>query len=298
MTTASDSAAHSPGAVQVLGGARQHCGGDGAAEVVRPLGMNKDSVSRGGRLARGRCGARRADVGPSRCSAARQRRDVPPAPPPLAGGRVRDAGGRVRDAGQGTALRGALRLLGCPVLPTPGPRAADEPGATGLRLGPNQTDGPCPRRPGAARSGEIHAQFFGPLWGLLLEETEGCSFRSTQPGSLGQQERGPSGEGGRPQAPPTTPARSPEDRVLVPPAPPTQGYAFKPPPRPDFGTSGRTIKLQANFFEMDIPKIDIYHYELDIKPEKCPRRVNRYCPRPWSQRSSGPAPERPGAVCF
>ncbi|ELK38122.1 Protein argonaute-2 [Myotis davidii] len=66
--------------------------------------------------------------------------------------------------------------------------------------------------------------------------------------------------------------------VLAPPAPPPppiQGYAFKPPPRPDFGTSGRTIKLQANFFEMDIPKIDIYHYELDIKPEKCPRRVNR-----------------------
>lgn len=66
--------------------------------------------------------------------------------------------------------------------------------------------------------------------------------------------------------------------MLAPPAPPPiQGYAFKPPPRPDFGTSGRTIKLQANFFEMDIPKIDIYHYELDIKPEKCPRRVNRYC---------------------
>lgn len=62
----------------------------------------------------------------------------------------------------------------------------------------------------------------------------------------------------------------------APPPPPIQGYAFKPPPRPDFGTSGRTIKLQANFFEMDIPKIDIYHYELDIKPEKCPRRVNRY----------------------
>ncbi|XP_023380742.1 protein argonaute-2 [Pteropus vampyrus] len=61
----------------------------------------------------------------------------------------------------------------------------------------------------------------------------------------------------------------------APPPPPIQGYAFKPPPRPDFGTSGRTIKLQANFFEMDIPKIDIYHYELDIKPEKCPRRVNR-----------------------
>ncbi|XP_069477786.1 protein argonaute-2 isoform X3 [Ambystoma mexicanum] len=60
-----------------------------------------------------------------------------------------------------------------------------------------------------------------------------------------------------------------------PPPPPIQGYTFKPPPRPDFGTSGRTIKLQANFFEMEIPKIDIYHYEIDIKPEKCPRRVNR-----------------------
>ncbi|OCT75064.1 hypothetical protein XELAEV_18034053mg [Xenopus laevis] len=52
-------------------------------------------------------------------------------------------------------------------------------------------------------------------------------------------------------------------------------FTFKPPPRPDFGTSGRTIKLQANFFEMDIPKIEIYHYDIDIKPEKCPRRVNR-----------------------
>lgn len=44
---------------------------------------------------------------------------------------------------------------------------------------------------------------------------------------------------------------------------------------PNFSTTGRTIKLQANFIEMDIPKIEIYHYELDISPEKCPRRVNR-----------------------
>uniref|UniRef100_A0A8B9KK26 Argonaute RISC catalytic component 2 n=1 Tax=Astyanax mexicanus TaxID=7994 RepID=A0A8B9KK26_ASTMX len=38
---------------------------------------------------------------------------------------------------------------------------------------------------------------------------------------------------------------------------------------------GRTIKLQANFFEMEIPKLEMYHYDIDIKPEKCPRRVNR-----------------------
>uniref|UniRef100_A0A8C6PS82 Argonaute RISC catalytic component 2 n=1 Tax=Nothobranchius furzeri TaxID=105023 RepID=A0A8C6PS82_NOTFU len=53
------------------------------------------------------------------------------------------------------------------------------------------------------------------------------------------------------------------------------GYVFKPPSRPDFGTMGRTIKLQANFFEMEIPKLEVYHYDIDIKPEKCPRRVNR-----------------------
>ena len=53
-------------------------------------------------------------------------------------------------------------------------------------------------------------------------------------------------------------------------------YVFKPPSRPDFGTMGRTIKLQANFFEMEIPKLEVYHYDIDIKPEKCPRRVNRY----------------------
>lgn len=57
---------------------------------------------------------------------------------------------------------------------------------------------------------------------------------------------------------------------------PVPEYVFKPPSRPDFGTMGRTIKLQANFFEMEIPKLEVYHYDIDIKPEKCPRRVNRY----------------------
>ncbi|GCB71283.1 hypothetical protein scyTo_0008799 [Scyliorhinus torazame] len=63
---------------------------------------------------------------------------------------------------------------------------------------------------------------------------------------------------------------------LASPTPPVQTLStFKPPVRPDFGTMGRPIKLQANFFEVDIPKIEIYHYDIDIKPDKCPRRVNR-----------------------
>lgn len=67
-----------------------------------------------------------------------------------------------------------------------------------------------------------------------------------------------------------------DSHVLDPPSSPVPEYVFKPPSRPDFGTMGRTIKLQANFFEMEIPKLEVYHYDIDIKPEKCPRRVNRY----------------------
>lgn len=67
-----------------------------------------------------------------------------------------------------------------------------------------------------------------------------------------------------------------DSHVLEPPSSPVPEYVFKPPSRPDFGTMGRTIKLQANFFEMEIPKLEVYHYDIDIKPEKCPRRVNRY----------------------
>uniref|UniRef100_A0A673I8P6 Protein argonaute-1 n=1 Tax=Sinocyclocheilus rhinocerous TaxID=307959 RepID=A0A673I8P6_9TELE len=44
---------------------------------------------------------------------------------------------------------------------------------------------------------------------------------------------------------------------------------------PGMGTVGKPIKLLANYFEVEIPKMDVYHYEVDIKPDKCPRRVNR-----------------------
>uniref|UniRef100_A0A8P4JY84 Protein argonaute-1 n=1 Tax=Dicentrarchus labrax TaxID=13489 RepID=A0A8P4JY84_DICLA len=50
---------------------------------------------------------------------------------------------------------------------------------------------------------------------------------------------------------------------------------FSLPRRPGYGTIGKPIKLLANCFQVDIPKIDVYLYEVDIKPDKCPRRVNR-----------------------
>uniref|UniRef100_A0A3Q3JD61 Eukaryotic translation initiation factor 2C 4 n=1 Tax=Monopterus albus TaxID=43700 RepID=A0A3Q3JD61_MONAL len=48
-----------------------------------------------------------------------------------------------------------------------------------------------------------------------------------------------------------------------------------PPRRPGLGTVGKPIRLLANHFQVQIPKIDVYHYDIDIKPEKRPRRVNR-----------------------
>nr|XP_009684147.1 PREDICTED: protein argonaute-1-like [Struthio camelus australis] len=59
--------------------------------------------------------------------------------------------------------------------------------------------------------------------------------------------------------------------------PPLQ-QVFQAPRRPGIGTVGKPIKLLANYFEVDIPKIDVFHYEVDIKPDKCPRRVNRSSP--------------------
>jgi hypothetical protein len=50
---------------------------------------------------------------------------------------------------------------------------------------------------------------------------------------------------------------------------------FMPPPRPSIGTEGKTIKLRANHFTIQIPKGFIYHYVVSIQPDKCPKRINR-----------------------
>ncbi|MEQ2248832.1 Protein argonaute-4 [Ilyodon furcidens] len=57
--------------------------------------------------------------------------------------------------------------------------------------------------------------------------------------------------------------------------PPAPTSLFQPPRRPGLGTVGKPIRLLANHFQVQIPKIDVYHYDIEIKPEKRPRRVNR-----------------------
>uniref|UniRef100_A0A3Q2D7X8 Protein argonaute N-terminal domain-containing protein n=1 Tax=Cyprinodon variegatus TaxID=28743 RepID=A0A3Q2D7X8_CYPVA len=58
-------------------------------------------------------------------------------------------------------------------------------------------------------------------------------------------------------------------------SPPAPASLFQPPRRPGLGTVGKPIRLLANHFQVQIPKIDVYHYDIEIKPEKRPRRVNR-----------------------
>ncbi|XP_077077702.1 protein argonaute-1 isoform X1 [Siphateles boraxobius] len=67
----------------------------------------------------------------------------------------------------------------------------------------------------------------------------------------------------------------PSGAVPVGPYPPPLQQVFQAPRRPGMGTVGKPIKLLANYFEVEIPKMDVFHYEVDIKPDKCPRRVNR-----------------------
>ncbi|XP_032815439.1 protein argonaute-2 isoform X2 [Petromyzon marinus] len=66
-----------------------------------------------------------------------------------------------------------------------------------------------------------------------------------------------------------------QEPEAAPAMPPTTPPVFQAPLRPGFGTVGKPIQLRANYFEVDIPKMDLLHYDIDIKPEKCPRRVNR-----------------------
>uniref|UniRef100_A0A915DE13 PAZ domain-containing protein n=1 Tax=Ditylenchus dipsaci TaxID=166011 RepID=A0A915DE13_9BILA len=50
---------------------------------------------------------------------------------------------------------------------------------------------------------------------------------------------------------------------------------FQCPKRPNHGIEGRAIVLRANHFKVTIPGGTIHYYNIDIQPDKCPRKVNR-----------------------
>ncbi|XP_033109683.1 protein argonaute-2-like isoform X1 [Anneissia japonica] len=74
--------------------------------------------------------------------------------------------------------------------------------------------------------------------------------------------------------PPTTPPTGTTSTTDSPvPSPPLEEIPC--PTRPNVGTEGRPIVLRANHFQIRIPRGEIYHYDITITPDKCPRRVNR-----------------------
>ncbi|XP_050315096.1 protein argonaute-2 isoform X3 [Anthonomus grandis grandis] len=58
-------------------------------------------------------------------------------------------------------------------------------------------------------------------------------------------------------------------------SPPAEPPVFQCPRRPNLGREGRPIGLKANHFQIGMPRGFVHHYDVNIQPDKCPRKVNR-----------------------
>ncbi|XP_026320235.1 protein argonaute-2 isoform X3 [Hyposmocoma kahamanoa] len=58
-------------------------------------------------------------------------------------------------------------------------------------------------------------------------------------------------------------------------APPPELPVLTCPRRPNLGHEGRPIMLRANHFQISMPRGFVHHYDVNIQPDKCPRKVNR-----------------------
>ncbi|XP_066147869.1 protein argonaute-2 isoform X2 [Euwallacea fornicatus] len=58
-------------------------------------------------------------------------------------------------------------------------------------------------------------------------------------------------------------------------SPPAEPPVFQCPRRPNLGREGRPIGLKANHFQICMPRGFVHHYDVNIQPDKCPRKVNR-----------------------
>jgi eukaryotic translation initiation factor 2C len=84
---------------------------------------------------------------------------------------------------------------------------------------------------------------------------------------------GSGGPGGLPMGP-GGPMGPGDDGSGGPPGPPVAPQ-FQCPRRPNIGMEGRSIVLKANHFKVGMPPTNIHHYQIEIQPDKCPRKVNR-----------------------
>lgn len=56
-------------------------------------------------------------------------------------------------------------------------------------------------------------------------------------------------------------------------SPPAEPPMFQCPRRPNLGREGRPIGLKANHFQICMPRGFVHHYDINIQPDKCPRKV-------------------------
>lgn len=47
------------------------------------------------------------------------------------------------------------------------------------------------------------------------------------------------------------------------------------PRRPNLGHEGRPIMLRANHFQISMPRGFVHHYDVNIQPDKCPRKASK-----------------------
>ncbi|KAF4523696.1 Argonaute-1 [Ephemera danica] len=107
----------------------------------------------------------------------------------------------------------------------------------------------------------------------MLGRTYGCGQCSAPP-------PGPPGPPGPVGGPPGAVGGAPGPLNIVPPQAPLQVQGpelpmFTCPRRPNLGREGRPIMLKANHFQISMPRGFVHHYDINIQPDKCPRKVNR-----------------------
>ncbi|XP_046672277.1 protein argonaute-2 isoform X1 [Homalodisca vitripennis] len=114
----------------------------------------------------------------------------------------------------------------------------------------------------------------------MLSKTFGCG-NCTVMTDVTAPPPGPAGAPPGPVAPPGTVAVPPGPMGLLPPSQPHQPPQppdlpmFNCPRRPNLGREGRPIVLRANHFQISMPRGFVHHYDINIQPDKCPRKVNR-----------------------
>nr|AID68365.1 argonaute 1 [Samia ricini] len=103
------------------------------------------------------------------------------------------------------------------------------------------------------------------------------------PGAVGAAPGTPGSASGAPTTAPTPGAAAagvvagvgPVSLVSPPAPPPPDLPVLTCPRRPNLGHEGRPIMLRANHFQISMPRGFVHHYDVNIQPDKCPRKVNR-----------------------